>query len=165
MIVRVSKTRPLLGSVKPTWSKSQKSPLASPRPRRSPTIDASTPTTRDSIMIDRRTCRRDAPTVRSVASSRVRWAIVIESEFAITKAPTKSAIPPNESRNVRRNVMKEFVSFGVLLRLVGCGADLRVLRQHGAELVGELLVRDPGLCGDGDLVELSLHVEDPLRGR
>ena len=39
-----------------------------------------------------------APSVRSVANSRVRCAIVIESEFAITKLPTKSAIPPNASR-------------------------------------------------------------------
>ena len=49
-------------------------------------------------MIDQSTCRREAPSVRSVANSRVRWAIVIESEFAITNAPTKSAMPPNASR-------------------------------------------------------------------
>ena len=41
----------------------------------------------------------------------MRCAIVIESEFAITKLPTKSAIPPNASRKPRRNVMNEFVSF------------------------------------------------------
>ena len=41
---------------------------------------------------------RVAPTVRSVANSRVRWAMVIESVLAITNAPTKSAIPPNASR-------------------------------------------------------------------
>jgi len=36
---------------------------------------------------------------------------VIESEFAITKLPTNSAMPPNASRKPRRNVMKEFVCF------------------------------------------------------
>ena len=35
--------------------------------------------------------------MRSVANSRIRWAIVIESVFAITKAPTKSAMPANAS--------------------------------------------------------------------
>ena len=54
--------------------------------------------------------RREAPIVRSVANSRVRCAIVIESEFAITNAPTKSAIPPNASRKPWRNVRKLCVS-------------------------------------------------------
>ena len=51
------------------------------------------------------TCRRDAPSVRIVANSRVRCAIVIESEFAITKLPTKSAMPANASRKPWRKVM------------------------------------------------------------
>ena len=37
--------------------------------------------------------------MRSVASSRIRCATVIESVFAITELPTISAIPPNASRN------------------------------------------------------------------
>ena len=104
------RTRPLFGSVKPTASNSANSPFASPKPARSPTSDASTPTTRASIRIVIRICRREAPTVRRVANSRVRWAIVIESELAITKLPTKRAIPPNASRKPRRNEMKPFVS-------------------------------------------------------
>ena len=63
-----------------------------------------------SRMIERRTCRREAPSVRNVASSRVRWAIVIESEFAITKLPTKRATPAKPSRNFCRNEMNAFVS-------------------------------------------------------
>ena len=102
--------RPLFGSVKPTRSKSQKSPLASPTPRTRPTSEARMPTTSASIRIEVRICRREAPIVRAVANSRVRCAIVIESEFAITKLPTKSAIPPKASRKPRRNEMKEFVS-------------------------------------------------------
>ena len=41
---------------------------------------------------ERSTCRRDAPSVRSVANSRVRWATVIESVLKMTNAPTNSAI-------------------------------------------------------------------------
>ncbi len=57
------------------------------------------------------TCRRVAPSVRSVASSRVRCAIVIESVFAITKLPTKSATPANASRKSLKIDRKPFVSF------------------------------------------------------
>ena len=97
-IVLVSKSRPLFGSVKPTASKSENRSFARPRPANRPTTDASVPTTRASTTIETSTCRREAPSVRSVASSRVRWAIVIESEFAITKLPTKRAMPANTSR-------------------------------------------------------------------
>ena len=97
-IVRVSNRRPLFGSVKPTASNRENSPYASARPRKRPTIDAITPIASASTTTDIRTWRRDAPSVRSVASSRVRCAIVIESELTITKAPTKSAMSPNASR-------------------------------------------------------------------
>ena len=109
-IVRVSSRSPWFGSVKPTASKSLKRPFASARPEIRPTIDASVPTTRASITIERSTCRREAPSVRIVANSRVRCAIVIESEFAITKLPTKSAMPANASRKPWRKVMNWFVS-------------------------------------------------------
>ena len=61
-------------------------------------------------MTENSTCLLEAPSVRRVANSRVRWAIVIASEFAITKAPTKSATPANDSRKVCRKLMKLFVS-------------------------------------------------------
>ena len=61
-------------------------------------------------MIEPSTCFREAPIVLMVANSRVRCAIVIASEFAITKLPTKSAIPANASRKPWRNVMNSFVS-------------------------------------------------------
>ena len=51
--------------------------------------DASVPTTSASTITAPSTCLRDAPIVRSVANSRVRCAIVIESVFAITNEPTK----------------------------------------------------------------------------
>ena len=100
----------MFGSVNPTASKSEKRPFASARPAKSPTIDASVPMTSASSMTERSTCDRDAPSVRSVANSRMRCAIVIEREFAITKLPTKSATPPKPSRNFCRKEMKESVS-------------------------------------------------------
>ena len=73
--------------------------------------EAISPITNASTRTDRSTCRRVAPSVRSVASSRVRCAIVIESVFAITKLPTNSAIPPKASRNDWMTVKKPLVSF------------------------------------------------------
>ena len=51
----------------------------------------------DSRMTEARTWRRDAPSVRRVASSRMRCAIVIENVLKMTRAPTKSAMAPNAS--------------------------------------------------------------------
>ena len=108
--VRVSSTSPLLGSVKPTASKSLNRPFASPMPATTPTIEASTPVTSASTITDVSTWRRDAPIVRSVANSRMRCAIVIESELEITNAPTNSAMPPNASRKLWRKEMNEVAS-------------------------------------------------------
>ena len=77
---------------------SASSALKSPSPSTSPNRDASAPITALSRSTDRRTCRREAPSVRSVASSRVRCATVIEMVLKMTKAPTNSAMPANASR-------------------------------------------------------------------
>ena len=97
-IVRVAKTVSVCGRSKFSDLNRAFSPTASPRPLKSPTSEAPRPITSASRITDRRTCRRDAPSVRSVANSRIRWATVIESVLKMTKAPTKSAIPANESR-------------------------------------------------------------------
>ena len=110
MIVRVSSGRPARGSVIPNASNSDESPCANATPSPSPTSEAKMPSSSDSKSTDRSTCLRVAPSVRSVASSRVRCAIVIESEFAITKAPTKSAIPPKASRKSWRKLRLALVS-------------------------------------------------------
>ena len=110
-IVRVEKTVPACGRSMPTLTNSAFSPLARPSPRKSPVSDATTPITNASSITDQRTCRRVAPSVRSVASSRVRCAIVIDSVLAITKAPTNSATPPNASRKSWRMFRKPLVSF------------------------------------------------------
>ena len=76
-------------------------PSEIPKPARIPSTEATSPITRPSITTDRRTCLREAPRVRSVANSRVRWATVIDRVLKITNAPTSSAIRPNPSRNSR----------------------------------------------------------------
>ena len=60
--------------------------------------DARNPMTSDSRITEPRICRREAPIVRSVANSRVRWATVIEKVLKMTNAPTKSAMAPKTSR-------------------------------------------------------------------
>ena len=52
---------------------------------------------------DARIWRRDAPSVRSIPNSRVRWATVIENVLKIRNAPTNSATPANTSSAIRRN--------------------------------------------------------------
>jgi hypothetical protein len=59
---------------------------------------------------DTRTCLREAPSVRSVASSRVRWATVIDIVLKMTNAPTKSAIPPKASRKYSMNFVNSATS-------------------------------------------------------
>ncbi len=97
-IVRVAKTVSETGSPRPSARKRASSPFASARPRNRPTTEAMKPMTNASSRTDRSTCRREAPSVRSVANSRVRWATVIERVLKITNDPTKSAIPAKARR-------------------------------------------------------------------
>ena len=97
-IVRVAKTRPPLGRSIPIAFISSLSPTASASPRKRPATEAISPTTTASSTTDVKTWRRDAPIVRSVASSRMRCATVIDMVLAMTKLPTKRAMPPKASR-------------------------------------------------------------------
>ena len=96
--VRPAKTVPAVRKLEPDGLSTALSPFARPSPRNRPTTDAIVPITSASRITDVSTCRREAPIVRRVANSRTRWATVIESVLKITKAPTKSAMPPNASR-------------------------------------------------------------------
>ena len=116
MIVRVLNTVEAWGRLIPNDTSSELSALASSRPRNRPMIDASVPITNASTRTERRTWRRVAPSVRSVASSRVRCAIVIDRVLAITKLPTNRAIPPNASRKSWKMLRNPLVS------LVACWA-------------------------------------------
>ena len=96
--VRVAKTVALFGRSMPIADMSLSRPTARPKPRKRPATAASAPTTSASPSTEAITWRRDAPIVRSVASSRIRCATVIEIVLKMTNAPTKSATPPKPSR-------------------------------------------------------------------
>ena len=110
MTVRVPKTVPACGRSSPKDARTEFSPLARPRPRKSPMTEAMRPITNASRITEPRICRRDAPIVRSVANSRTRWATVIDSVLKMTKAPTKSAMPPNARRKYRMNFVNPSMS-------------------------------------------------------
>ncbi len=75
-----------------------------PRPARIPRIEASTPMTSASTVSVASTWRREAPSARSIANSRRRWATVIEKALKMMKAPTSTAMPPNDSSMGLRNM-------------------------------------------------------------
>ena len=72
-------------------------PLAKPIPAPRPSTEDIVPMIVPSARIDARTWRRDAPKVRRVASSRVRWATVIESVLKMMNEPTSRATAPKAS--------------------------------------------------------------------
>ena len=147
MIVRVSKTSPRVREREADCVEQPEEPLGEQRARgRARSSEATIPTTSASTMIEPSTCRLEAPSVRSVASSRVRCAIVIESEFAMTNAPTKSAMPPNASRKPWRNVMNSFVSSASAARLFRRRSGPACRRKDLLDLRDELLRRTPGFA-------------------
>ena len=123
------------------------------------------PTTRASTITEPRIWRFVAPMVRSVANSRVRWAIVIDSEFAMTNEPDEER-DPSERQQERPQERDELVRVrGVGRRLLAAGQDLGVRRQDLLDLADELRVGDVGLRRDGDLVELPDLLEEALCSR
>ena len=56
------------------------------------------------------TWREEAPSVRSIPNSRVRWATVIENVLKIRNAPTNTEIPAKTSRNVVRKPKPSLMS-------------------------------------------------------
>ena len=67
------------GMSRPTLASSSRSPNDIPIPRPRPAAQATSPTATASSSTERRTCRRPAPIARSMARSRVRWAMTIEN--------------------------------------------------------------------------------------
>ena len=107
-----------------------------------------------------------APSVRSVANSRVRWAIVIESELTITNAPTNSAMPAErEQEGLQEARGSSFVSFA---SSGACSSPVLHLRAGRQDRRGSArrarCGETPGFAADADLVELALLVEQLLRG-
>ncbi len=100
MTVRVSNTRGPDGSVTPKPLNSFSSPTAASTPSPRPISDDSTPTMNASPSTERNTWRRLAPTMRSSASSLVRWPTVMENVFRMVKPPTNRAMKPKTSSAV-----------------------------------------------------------------
>ena len=71
-------TRPPAGRENPKASNMPFSRPATPTPPSRPATEATTPTAADSSRTDPRTWARVAPTARSSADSRLRWAAMIE---------------------------------------------------------------------------------------
>ena len=78
-IVRVAMTEAVAGRSAPIALNRARRRGHEPRPPSSPRIEASRPITSASSTTERSTWRRVAPSIRSSASSRVRWATVIEN--------------------------------------------------------------------------------------
>ena len=97
--VRGFTTRPVDGRSKPIAASPAFSSTASPIPAPRPAAEASIPMIRDSPRTEAITWRRLPPTARSRASSRSRWATMIEKVLKMTKDPVNSATHANTSRN------------------------------------------------------------------
>ena len=67
-------------------------------PKPIPISEATSPISAASSSTERITCRRLAPSVRSIANSRIRWATVIEYVLKMMKRPTNTAAPAKASR-------------------------------------------------------------------
>ena len=143
MIVRGAMTIELDGRSTPNASKSRFRPLASAMPSTRPTSEANTPMTRPSVRTERLTWRLDAPSVRSVASSRMRCASVIERVLKITNAPTPSAMKPNPSRKYWTNLLWSWVSLALASACCCAGLDLGGGRDDRPQLADELLGETP----------------------
>ena len=129
--VREANTIPVCG--RSSWSAfiTEPRPLASPSPRKRPATEAASPITKPSSSTERRTCRREAPSVRNVANSRVLWATVIERVLKITNAPTNSAMAPKASRKYWMNFVKSLMSFEL-----ACACSAPVLTAAEAGRIG-----------------------------
>src|SRR3954454_6375890 len=104
MIVRDAITLPLLGRSTPIARNSARSPPATPTPSSSPATEPSSPIVKPSVITERMNWPRDAPSVRSIANSRIRCVTVIEKVLKMMNAPTNSEIPANASSSVVRKL-------------------------------------------------------------
>ncbi len=96
-------TMPDCGSSKPRALKAPVTSCTNPRPAAMPITEAISPTRSASRITVASTCRDEAPSVRNIPNSLVRWATVIEKVLKIRKAPTNTEIPAKTRSTVVRN--------------------------------------------------------------
>ena len=88
---------------------------------------------------------RDAPIVRSVASSRVRWATVIDIVLKMTKRRQEGHAAEGEQEVA--DEAHELGDFGsVVFSLLDAGSDLRGRRQDRPDIGDELSGLTPSLA-------------------
>ena len=110
-----------------------------------PTSEPSRPMVSASSSTELSTWRRVAPSVRSSASSRARWATVIENVLKIRKAPTSTAMNANASRPVVRNVRPSRMSSPALSASCAAVRTCAVGGRIEATLRWSSLSETPGL--------------------
>ncbi len=103
-MVRGARAMPDVGMSAPTALNRALMALAMPMPAAMPSSEATTPSAPASPITLASTWRRVAPSERSMANSRMRWATVIEKALKMMKAPTITATPPKASRMVRKTL-------------------------------------------------------------
>ena len=128
-------------------------------------IDAPSPRASASIITEPSTWRRAAPTMRSIANSRVRWATVIESVLKIVNAPTRTATPPNTSRTVLMMPMNFFSPSSVKRSCAAAVWTWRSAPTAAATARADVGRGGAGAARDEDRVVAALLVEQLLRGR
>ena len=131
--VEASSARPEVGSSKPIALNRPSISSTKPKPPAIPSSDAeSRPTSAASIRTAAITRRLEAPSVRSIANSRILWATVIEKVLKIRNAPTKTAIPAKTSSAGKAEALLDVA--GVLLRRLLAGAHLDLVGgQRGGD--------------------------------
>ena len=129
-----------------------------------PTTEPTMPMVSASSITEVSTWRRVAPSVRSSASSRARWATVIENVLKIRKAPTSTAMNANASRPVVRNERPWRMSSPSLS--ASCAAVRTCAVGGRIEATWRLSASSetPGLAGHEREVDLVRLLEQLLRG-
>ena len=118
----------MFGRSIPADLNSEFSPLATPIPARMPRPAPIAPITSASISTEVRTWRRDAPSVRSIPNSRVRWATVIENVLKIVNAPDEERDPGEDQERDLEEAEVVLDVVGLLLRVLLAGAHLDAWR-------------------------------------
>ena len=157
------RSRGQVGAERPEQHLADPARRAPRRSRRGPR--RARPSTNASASTERRTCPRLAPTARSSASSRVRWATSIEKVLKMRKIATNSAMNANASRNVLMNwnVVSSRSAMSALRCCTGLGA--RILRHDCGDSRGERVLRDARVGPHRDARDLVVRLEQQRLGR
>ena len=165
MTVRPSKTRDPDGRVMPNPLSRASRPSAASTPSPSPMRDATAPTMSASASTERNTWRRLAPTMRSSASSRVRWPTVMEKVLKMVKPPDEQGDEGEDQEGGGEEGEGVIDVVGLLVRHGLAGHHLDPLGERGRDGVFDGLLVRTRRGQDVDGVVASLLTEEALGGR